>query len=163
MTESGNKLVKLFVSKSEETNLTALDNGKDLVVYPQIPTAKADKYRGSFLIGKDETILYIRDTSFWNNANEGTVITDLGITVIPDNNAPGDVRYYKWEDISHVEYKEQTLLIYKTESEDPMPIPLKSLIKSRQDNEYSIIGNKFVDIFNAMAEAVEQMNCQLFE
>ena len=41
------------------------------------------------------------------------------------------------------------------ESYNPMQIPLKSLIKSHQNYESSIIGNKFVDIFNATADAVE--------
>lgn len=59
---------------------------KDLFIYPDIPKNDVAYYvRREFKIPYEEEILFVRDTSFGNNKNQGLVITDWGIRERPDN------------------------------------------------------------------------------
>ncbi|HIX85875.1 MAG TPA: hypothetical protein H9848_04620, partial [Candidatus Parabacteroides intestinigallinarum] len=73
---------------SQEKFLKYLDNGTDLLIYPNIPDDVINELRKNFQLHIDEVILYVRDTSFWDERNQGTVVTDWGITCIPDNDSP---------------------------------------------------------------------------
>lgn len=68
--------------------------------------------RISFSIPLDETILFMRDTGFWNNKDQGLVLTDGGIYVINDNDVP-EVMKWEWCEYEYVEYIEQVFYFCK--------------------------------------------------
>ena len=60
-------------------------NSSDLFIYPNIPDSVKNDIRRNFKLFLDEEILYVRDSSFWNERNQGLVITDCKIILIIDN------------------------------------------------------------------------------
>lgn len=62
------------------------DNGTDCLLLDISDTIKSS-IRSNFDLGLDEQILWVRDTSFWGNKNQGLVITDKQIVYIPDNDS----------------------------------------------------------------------------
>lgn len=58
-----------------------------------------DELKLHFCIFQKETVLFFRDTSFWNDKNQGLVITDYGLHIIYDNDSPEDVRFFTWHEI----------------------------------------------------------------
>ena len=87
-----------FYDLVNQCNLSILDNGADLFVYGSIPHNIIGKVRDPFNLHVDEEILWVRDTSFWNDGNQGLVITDWGITCVPDNDKPDEIFTIKWGD-----------------------------------------------------------------
>jgi len=73
--------------------------------------------RNNFGLGLDEQILWVRDTSFWSNKNQGLVITDKQIVFIPDNDKPDDKSFIEFNDIHHVEYREMSLFVWNYQEE----------------------------------------------
>lgn len=75
------------------------------------PNIKGEPFfRTHFNVGNDETLLYCRDTSFWNEKNQGCVVTDWGIRAITDNDKPEDLIKFSWEAVADVTTEEY--LIY---------------------------------------------------
>lgn len=69
---------KIWKKKSAEYRLyNILANGSDLFV-TNIPDSAIHSFRNNFQLHIDEIVLYARDTSFWNEKNQGTVVTDWG-------------------------------------------------------------------------------------
>lgn len=66
--------------------------------------------RNNFGIPIDEEILFARDTSFWNDKNQGAVITDGGIYALPDNDNPENRFTIEWKEFNQVFY--QDLIFY---------------------------------------------------
>lgn len=76
---------------------------KDLFIYPDISKNDVAYYvRREFKIPYEEEILFVRDTSFWNNKNQGLVITDWGIRERPDNDKY-EINKISWEEVEKVE------------------------------------------------------------
>ena len=86
-------------------------NETDLFIYPNIPSNVKHTIRISWGIDLDEEILYVRDSSFWNDRNQGLVITDCGIICIPDNDDMNDRIHILWENVEHVEYKDDCIFL----------------------------------------------------
>lgn len=63
------------------------------------------KIHNNFCIPKNEKIVFIRDSSFWNNKNQGLVITTSNIYYLPDND-DGLVYIYPWEGIKEAAFLE---------------------------------------------------------
>lgn len=79
-------------------------------------------YRTNFQIGKDEEILFTRDTSFWSSDNQGLVITDKAIYIISDNESTEGRYTIEWGNIQSVEYKEFFFYLYNYEHEELISI-----------------------------------------
>ena len=75
-------------------------------------------FRNAFNVSEQEELIYCRDSSFWNSRNQGCVITDVGIRVIPDNNKPDEMLSVSWEDVDHVTYKDEVLLFWYESNEN---------------------------------------------
>lgn len=72
------------------------------VKYDEDEDNKIKLFKEYFRIADDEIILLARDTSFLNICNQGTVITNLGLHVLEDNDKPNDINVIRWEDIFNV-------------------------------------------------------------
>lgn len=75
------------------------------------------QFRANFKIGTDEEILFTRDTSFWNSHNQGMVITDKAIYVLPNNDKPDDISVYSWYDFDNVVYHDDKFYFYRGNEE----------------------------------------------
>lgn len=82
-------------------------------------------YRKNFGIGLDEEILFTRDTSSWNDKDEGLVITDKAIYYHPYSESYA----IRWTDIDHVVYKEYSFYFYNVREEQLMEIEKKYFFK----------------------------------
>ena len=80
--------------KKYSGNCSYVHNGTDLFVYPNVSFGIANDFRNNFGLDKDEEILWARDTSFWNNRNQGLVLTDYRMSVICDNEKEEEGRFY---------------------------------------------------------------------
>lgn len=140
-----------------------LENGRDLYFYPDIPSEVVNDCISNFQLQNNETLLFLRDTSFWNERNQGTVITDLGITIIPDNEDK-DIIYFTWNRLHSVEYKGQCLYIYFYENNELVysRVNISHLVKDSDSYDYAA-EDVFVPLMNAFIEALDQDSSELCE
>lgn len=128
-------------------------NDSDLFIYPNIPSDVKHAIRISWGIDLDEEILYVRDSSFWNDRNQGLVITDCGIICIPDNDDMNDRIHILWENVDHVEYKDELLYFFGYGDRDNnCPIHISHFLKGNSDSSKQGAGDIFQRIFTRMAQ-----------
>lgn len=128
-------------------------NNSDLFIYPNIPSDVKHKIRINWGLNLDEEILYVRDSSFWNDRNQGLVITDCGIICIPDNDDMNDRIHILWESIDHVEYKDELLYFFGYGDRDNnCPIHISHFLKETSAYSKRGAGYIFQRIFTRMAQ-----------
>lgn len=128
-------------------------NNSDLFIYPNIPSDVKHKIRINWGLNLDEEILYVRDSSFWNDRNQGLVITDCGIICIPDNDDMNDRIHILWESIDHVEYKDELLYFFGYGDRDNnCPIHISHFLKETSAYSKRGAGYIFQRIFTCMAQ-----------
>lgn len=128
-------------------------NDSDLFIYPNIPSDVKHAIRISWGIDLDEEILYVRDSSFWNDRNQGLVITDCGVICIPDNDDMNDRIHILWENVEHVEYKDELLYFFGYGDRDNnCPIHISHFLKGATDSSKQGAGDIFQRIFTRMAQ-----------
>lgn len=111
-------------------------------------------FRNNFNVGMDEVMLYTRDTSFWSNRNQGMVLTDLGVRVIPDNDNPSNMIAFAWTDVEQVDYKNQIMVFWPygqhSNYDDACQIHISYFIKD-SDN-YNKFGQRLARFFTELAK-----------
>lgn len=128
--------INRFQELVEQCNLSILDNGADLFVYGSIPHDVIGKIRDPFNLHVDEEVLWVRDTSFWNEGNQGLVVTDWGITCVPDNDKPDEVLTIKWGDVQYAEYSGKCIyFFFGNDRNNNTPIHESFFLK--EDDEYT--------------------------
>ena len=108
-------IVSVFENNKRLWNSAGL-NTTDSMIRPNI--ASPNLFRINFNVGSNEELLYCRDTSFWDNRDQGTVVTDKGIRVIPDNDKPSEIIEIWWEDIVDVTYKDELFYFWYSENKE---------------------------------------------
>ena len=155
-----------FYDLVNQCNLSILDNGADLFVYGSIPHNIIGKVRDPFNLHVDEEILWVRDTSFWNDGNQGLVITDWGITCVPDNDKPDEIFTIKWGDVQYAEYSGKCIYFFLgNDRNNNTPIHVSFFLK--EDDEYTddnaeLLAQIFTDIaqtqdFDTAEAALDRM------
>ncbi len=154
-----------FVSAADKANLIVIDNDVDLFVFPNISDSLAEDLSDHFGLHVDEEILYVRDTSFWNDHNQGTVVTDWGITIVPDNDKPDELFQFEWKDIDHFEYRNKKLLLFSSESRnDNIPIDISLFHKETDDDSLCRTnGEVLADIFTMMAQSCNDPSVEAYQ
>lgn len=120
-------------------------------------------YRNNFKIPYEENIFYVRDTSFWSVKNQGLVITDVSIYMVPDNDQPDDLYILNWEDIVRVTYKENILFFWREQdvkTDDAVGVPLNWFAKGTYNPQ--TLGNALADYFTHLAKLAEPQADPLF-
>ena len=114
VSKKGENITVIF--RKGVTPLLRHSNNNDCLI---LSISESDKgsVRNNFGLGLDEQILWVRDTSFWSNKNQGLVITDKQIVYIPDNDKPNDRLNIEFNDIQHVEYREMSLFVWNYRNE----------------------------------------------
>lgn len=64
-------------------------------------------FKSNFNIPASEKIIFVRDTSFWNNRNQGLVITNENFYYIEDNENPTIVRY-PWGCLKNIAFRKDS-------------------------------------------------------
>ena len=127
---------------------SSINNNNDLFVYP-VPDSAIHSFRNNFQLHIDEIVLYARDTSFWNEKNQGTVVTDWGVTCVPDNDHMDRIIQIPWEKILYVEYSGETFYFFENENRnDHYAIHVSHVLK--ETNQY--YAKKLAEIFTEMAK-----------
>lgn len=133
-----------------------LHNGYDLYIMPD-DNERAD-ISSDFNLHVDEEVLLLRDTGFWNSKDQGCVVTDWGISVIPDNENV-ELLQYPWTKIHHVEYKNQQLQLFGSDDRnDNVPIHISYFVKD--SDKYYDYGMFLADLFSKMAETDEEITLE---
>lgn len=109
--------------------------------------------RLNFNIPDDEEILYVRDTSFWSNKNQGLVLTDKSIRLIPDNEHPNDGYIIPLSKLNRAEYKELQILLFLNNGSS-IPIHISNFIKNA-DIQRNLIGDFLGILLTKMASMEE--------
>ncbi len=142
-----------IIIKSWNLEYIISPNDSDLFIYPNIPSDVKHKIRINWGIELDEEILYVRDSSFWNDRNQGLVITDCGVICIPDNDDMDDRAHILWENVEHVEYKDELLYFFGYGDRDNnYPIHISHFLKNGSDFDKQRAGDIFQRIFTRMAQ-----------
>ena len=136
-------------------------NGNDCLVYPKISEKDRAATRSNFGINKDETILLIRDTGFWNSRDQGLVVTDEGFYCIVDNDKP-ELFNFGWESFTDVKYQE-LCLHFKNNQGDEVPLHMSYFIKNSDENHMARIGRLLAHVFKKMSESVITTTSDIFE
>ena len=158
--------INRFQELVEQCNLSILDNGADLFVYGSIPHDVIGKIRDPFNLHVDEEVLWVRDTSFWNEGNQGLVVTDWGITYVPDNDKPDEVLTIKWGDVQYAEYSGKCIyFFFGNDRNNNTPIHESFFLK--EDDEYTdgnadLLAKVFTEIaqtqdFDTAEAAIDRM------
>lgn len=133
-------------------------NEFDTLIYPNISDNVKYSIRNNFKLFFDEEILYVRDSSFWNERNQGLIITDYRIISIPDNHK--DYKFLiLWENIDYVEYKDECLFFFKKKNKSNFhSIHISHFLKNSTDDNIKRAGYIFQRIFTNMAQAQNSEN-----
>ncbi len=121
-------------------------------------------YRNNFKIPYEENIFYVRDTSFWSVKDQGLVITDVSIYMVPDNDQPADLYILNWEDIVRVTYKESILFFWREQdvkTDDAVGLPLNWFAKGTYNPQ--ALGNALANYFTHLAKLAEPKEDPLWD
>lgn len=113
-------------------------------------------YRNNFKIPYEENIFYVRDTSFWSVENQGLVVTDVSIYMVPDNDKHDDLYILNWEDVVRVTYKENILFFWREQdvkTDDAVGLPLNWFAKGTYNPQ--ALGNALANYFTHLAKLAE--------
>ena len=92
-----NSIKTLF---KEQSNWFGMSNGYDCITFSNLSDSDRRMIRENFNIPINEEILFLRDTGFWNNKDQGTVITERGLYIISDNDHPEDEFLIDWTEFN---------------------------------------------------------------
>lgn len=133
------------------SKLKFVGNGDDCLVYPNIGESVLSDVRLHFSIDRNETIILVRDTSFWNSRDQGLVITDQGLYCIPDNENVKSFFYVDWGEVEKVEYQESVLYFITNDGEQSY-YNITYFAKNVSNSSY--LGLELAKIFTQMASCV---------
>lgn len=149
-----NKTAVIEIFKDRCLNILSSEaNGNEAFVYP-VTIQKDFKNRKRlieyyFQLEIDETILFVRDTSFLKTCKKGLVVSDRGVTGIFSKKESGKLF---WSLISQVKYQEGQFLFYDAEGDIYAGIGVSYFIKNAQESELEKLGNALASAFTEMAQ-----------
>ena len=145
-----NSIISLFKGRCK----SVLDPGPNLLVFPNISEGDRAKLRMNFQLDQDEVILFASDSSFWSTRNQGLVLTDWGITCIPNKNKLDEILRFSWQAVDHVQYKELNIYFFDAEGNN---VPIGISFFSFNNNEIVLAskGRSLAAAFTEMAKSVE--------
>lgn len=158
-----NETISIFEKCSKELNLLQLHNCNDLVMYPNLQEKSKLYFSRNFRLDKDEVILYARDTSFWNDRDQGIVFTNKHIHIIFDNNDDDSYFNLPWTDIESVEY-DSGAIYFCVNGVNPndSSLSVNFLLKDASDDDILNYGQILAFIFNEIAECQEGVDFEEF-
>ena len=164
------EICKIF--KNSMQSMNSIANKPDWAIARFLDNSRKGQFRKAFTyrfnIDHNEELLYCRDTGFWNNADQGLIMTDCAIYIIPDNNNVDAFAIYPWSCIIKAEYKDDSIYLYCHHSEKGdtwESIPMEMLVKEYDDNKRAQYGttisktiNNIVNYCVSIAQSQQQNN-----
>ncbi len=162
------KVFSKQVSSSNWWSLHCNGNKNDCALFPS--SQMKSEVRQHFNIDNDEEILFIRDTSFWNNRDQGTVITDKYFYLLPDNEKPEEGIIFAWQNIQKVTYNDATIYFWQDDNiNNAYSIHISWFLKDGDEGSYLNYGRDITRILNECAktavdptEAIYDEFCQKY-
>lgn len=146
-------IINIYNKKNTKVWGWGTNNNTSDCIASEIPEYIKSQIRQNFDIGYNEEILFVRDTSFWDNRDQGLVITDEKIYCIPDNDSPDEKIELFWWYIDRVEYKDEVLYFWNNSDNEPYgSIHISFFLKD--DSESYKIGRSMSKLFTDMAQSV---------
>lgn len=140
-------------SKAAHRQWDRQNNGSDCC-FINIPVEVKSTARNNFGVGHQEEIIFVRDTSFWNTANQGLVLTDAGLYCIPDNDDSDSRFVFSWEQIKKVSYLDGCLYFHGYDGDDDVcPIHMSYFLKDTDNCEYA--GSVLAGVLSGVAALVK--------
>lgn len=125
--------------------------------YRKIPDGVKNEVRQNFGINFNEDIIFVRDTSFWNSKNQGCVITDVAIYVIPDNDSPNEKVVLPWNILKNVIYRDLMLYFFGYNGDDDnCPIHITYFLKTDEEGKQTQLGPRLASLFSSVCNVFEQ-------
>jgi len=112
------------------------------------------RLRNLLQIDKKEEILFLRDTSFWSERNQGCIITNQGFYIIPDNDHPNDIYFFPWAKIKEVKADSGNFIFCLTNDRD-------IVIEKKNFFKYDPVENglsKLAEYFTNIAQSIEEVD-----
>lgn len=151
VTKEDRNIIAIF--QNGVTSLLRHSNNNDCLIL-NISDSDKSLVRNNFGLALDEQILWVRDTSFWGNKNQGLVITDKQIVYIPNNDNPKDRLNIDFNDIQNVEYREMSLFVWNYQ-EEYYKLHLSLFFKNSEESSGLIADAKtLVNTLTEMAKSV---------
>lgn len=127
-------------------------NGSDCTECFYLGDEAIASVKSGYGVSRDEFLLFKRDTSFWSNDNQGLVMTDLGIHVVPDNDDDSQSFVLEWQAIEAVTYKETKFYFTMHDGSEPY-IEWKNFFKGDFPGKESC--ENLANVLTDMAKIVE--------
>lgn len=108
--------------------------------------------RSNYGIPLDDILLFKRDTSFWSSNDQGLVITNKGIYVVPDNDDKSRNFTIQWQEIERVYYKE-TIFYFEGHRGGSCTIPWGLFYKGVEHNRE--LGERLATSLTELANMVD--------
>lgn len=136
--------------------LTIPASSSDWALGLRLTDSRKRAFRRRFNIPYNEEIVYVRDTSFWNDANEGVVLTDIGMHYCTDNDNPKEHSgFLSWQYITSAEYKEDCVcFLYKDKLQQ---FNLDWFVKESSSELRAKYGRKIAHAINEVSQYVAQV------
>ena len=145
--------INKYIEFTNQNDLSILDNSSDNFIVTQtsgIPDHIIGKVRDNFNLHIDEGVFMVRDTTFWGTFDQGLVVTDWGITCIPDNDKPDEIVTIKWEDVQYAECSGDCIyFFFSSDRNNNIPIHLSLFIK---DSDFYCFGEDLAALFTELAQ-----------
>lgn len=122
--------------------------------------SKIARYKEEFYVQTNETILFLRDTSFFNNVNQGIVITDQALHLIRDNDHPENIQIIRWFDIQSILFDKDSNFFRITCGSKKYYIPVSFLVKpyvSLDEQSKERVAKWIVKLLRDMSDSVEKI------
>ena len=145
-----NSIKTLF---QEQSNWFGMSNGYDCITFSNLSDSDRRMIRENFNIPINEEILFLRDTGFWNNKDQGTVITERGLYIISDNDHPEDEFLIDWTEFNSVVYKE--LVFYLCNGDEVVAQLGKDMLMKCDDDHVSGRASRIRLFLTKIAESQE--------
>lgn len=122
----------------------------DWALGEEISGRRRREFRRGFKINDEEEILYCRDTSFWDDGNQGSVFTDRNLHICFDNDDSESLFHLPWSIFVKAEYKDDAIIL--SDESDSIPYPLCFFVKGGNSYERSRWGEIISDAINQVLE-----------
>lgn len=127
-------------------------NGSDCTECFYLGDEAIASVKSGYGVSRDEFLLFKRDTSFWSNDNQGLVMTDMGIHVVPDNDDDSQSFVLEWQAIEAVTYKETRFYFTMHNGSEPY-ISWRNFFKGNFPGKESC--ENLANVLTAMAKIVD--------
>jgi hypothetical protein len=126
-----------------------------------IPISKIKSAKESHQLEAFESILYLRDFTFFGSASESCIITINGISVVTDDTKPP--LFISWNQIENVEYIDDSYIFYFDNDKKTDYLKINREHISHNSDENNFFGGNFAKTFNEISNEFENFEKKFYD